>query len=163
MKLSVNFFLGWPEYFAACEFFRRERYRIAPEFLVSGLLLLLGVILFASGQFQVLATVSCLIGVLIIVSARSYRRWASKRRWEREPLYHTEHTVAASEEGVYFLMGRIESNLNWLYYQRLLESPDGFLLVYGNDSFNFLPKRAFASEEMMGEFRALVSKKLRRP
>ena len=58
-------------------------------------------------------------------------------------------------------MGIIESNLDWKYYQRLIEKPDGFLLVYGNDSFNLLPKRAFADETLIQEFRALASKKLK--
>ncbi len=59
-------------------------------------------------------------------------------------------------------MGHVESNLDWKYYQRMIESPDGFLLIYGDDSFNLFPKRAFAGEEMDHEFRALARKNLKR-
>jgi hypothetical protein len=58
-------------------------------------------------------------------------------------------------------MGHIESNLDWKYYQRVMEYPEGLLLVYGNDSFNLLPKRAFADEKLIGAFRALAQKKLK--
>jgi hypothetical protein len=57
-------------------------------------------------------------------------------------------------------MGHVESNLDWKYYQRMLESPDGFLLIYGDDTFNLLPKRAFANDEMINQFRTLAVSKL---
>ena len=101
------------------------------------------------------------VGLIVIFGVPLMRRWASKRKWNREPLYQTEHEIAFSDEGVYFRMGQIESNLVWHYYQRLVEGPDGFLLVYGNDSFNLLPKRAFTDDTLVQEFRALASKKLK--
>jgi hypothetical protein len=42
----------------------------------------------------------------------------------------------------------------------LLESPEGFLLIYGDDAFNLLPKRAFADDEMINQFRKLAAAKL---
>lgn len=161
MAGSINFFLQWEEYFAAQEFFRRSRQSIAPEWGWGGALVLAGVILLFVEGLSLFAADVLLIGLIVIFGVPLMRRWASKRKWNREPLYQTEHEIAFSDEGVYFRMGQIESNLVWHYYQRLVEGPDGFLLVYGNDSFNLLPKRAFTDDTLVQEFRALASKKLK--
>lgn len=161
MTGTINFFLQWEEYFAAQEFFRRRQQPVAPEWSWGGLLILAGVILLFVDRMDFLAAGALLVGMIVIFAAPWIRRTASKRKWDREPLYQTEHEVAFGAEGVYFRMGIIESNLDWQYYQRMLENPDGFLLVYGNDSFNLLPKRAFADEKLIQEFRILASKKLK--
>jgi hypothetical protein len=161
MTQPINFFLQWEEYFAAQEFFRRRRQSIAPEWGWGGLLILLGLLLLFWAGLSLLAVDAVLIGLVIIFGVPIVRRWVSKRKWQREPLFQTEHEVAFSEDGVYFRMGHIESNLDWKYYQRVMEYPEGLLLVYGNDSFNLLPKRAFADEKLIGAFRALAQKKLK--
>ena len=161
MAESINFFLQWEEYFAAQEFFRRSRQSVAPEWLAGGALLLVGLAMLFVEGLSWLAAVVLVVGALVILAAPLIRRWASKRKWQREPLYETEHEVAFRDEGVYFRMGVIESNLDWKYYQRVMESPNGLLVVYGNDSFNFLPKRAFANEKLLDEYRSLATSKLK--
>lgn len=161
MTESIKFFLQWEEYYAAQEFFRRDRQSFAPEWLVGGLLALAGAALLFVDGIGVFAAGVALAGLAVIFFAPMARRWASNHKWQREPLYETEHEVELSEDGVYFRMGVIESNLDWNYYQHLMESPEGLLLVYGNDSFNFLPKRAFADEKQLNEFRALATSKLK--
>lgn len=161
MAESINFFLQWEEYFAAQEFFRRSRQSVAPEWLAGGALLLVGLAMLFVEGLSWLAAVVLVVGVVVILAAPLIRRWVSKRKWQREPLYETEHEVAFRDEGVYFRMGVIESNLDWKYYQRVMESPNGLLVVYGNDSFNFLPKRAFANEKLLDEYRLLATTKLK--
>ena len=161
MAESINFFLQWEEYFAAQEFFRRNRQSVAPEWLAGGALLLVSLAMLLVEGLSWLAAVVLVVGALVILAAPLIRRWASKRKWQREPLYETEHEVAFRDEGVYFRMGVIESNLDWKYYQRVMESPNGLLVVYGNDSFNFLPKRAFANEKLLDEYRSLATSKLK--
>jgi YcxB-like protein len=160
MILRINFYLDWKEYFEAQEFFRRYRYNILPEKVIGGVLMTLSALWFFLDDLSLFAIIGLVAGLTIILSAPYIRRWASKQKWKREPLYRTQHTVSFNDEGVYFLMGRIESNLDWRYYQSMLESSDGFLLIYGKDSFNFFPKRAFVEEGMINEFRKLVTSKL---
>jgi YcxB-like protein len=160
MILNINFYLDWEEYFEAQEYFRRYRYNIAPEKVIGGVLMTLSALWFFLDDLSLFAIFGLVAGLIIILSAPHLRRWASKRKWNREPLYQTHHTVSFNEEGIYFLMGRIESNLDWRYYQWMLESADGFLLIYGNNSFNFFPKRAFPGEGMITEFRSLATSKL---
>lgn len=159
--MSIKFFLDWQEYFAAQEFFRRHRYNLAPEKIVGGLILLASALWFLLGGMQPAAVFGLIVGLLIIFAAPFVRRRNAYHRWRREPLFHTEHNVSFSEEGIHFLMGQVESQLVWQYYQRWLENSAGFLFVYGNDSFSFFPKRAFAGEQMIDDFRALAAKKLK--
>lgn len=161
MAKSINFFLQWDEYFAAQEFFRRSRQSVAPEWLAGGALLLVGVVMLFIEGMSLLAAVVLLVGVVVMAAASPLRRWTSKRKWQREPLYETEHEVEFRDDGVYFRMGVIESNLDWKYYQRVMESPNGLLMVYGNDSFNLLPKRAFANDQLLNEFRNLANRNLK--
>lgn len=158
----IDFFLKWDEYFAAQEYFRRSRGGLSSESVFGLALFLLGLLLVFIDGAGIAAICAIVIGLAVIFSAPFVRRLTSKIKWDREPLFQTRHKVAASDEGVYFQMGVIESNLDWRYYQRLLESPAGFLLVYGGDSFNYLPKRAFSGEEQIDRFRALAARKLKR-
>jgi len=160
MTLSIDFYLNWDEYFEAQEFFRRYRYSIAPEKVIGGVMVTLSALWFFIDDLSLFAIIGLVAGLLLVLSASHLRRWASKRKWNREPLYQTKHKVSFNEDGVYFLMGQIESNLDWKYYQRMLESPEGFLLIYGNDSFNLFPKRAFRGEEMVSSFRSLATSRL---
>jgi len=98
-----------------------------------------------------------------VLSVPFIRQLRLKRRWEREPLLQAEHVVSFSAEGIHYLLDDIESNLDWNYYQTWAESPLGFLLVSAVDVFNFIPKRAFANEDLQNDFRKLLTAKLRQP
>lgn len=160
MMMSINFYLNWGEYFAAQEFFRRVRYNVAPERVIGGVLMTLSSLWFFLDDLNLLAVIGLIAGLVIIYIAPLIRRLASKRKWEREPLFQKEHIVHFDEEGVDYVMGHVKSNLDWNYYRQMVETPEGFLLIYGDDSFNLLPKRAFADEQTIDFFRALASKKL---
>jgi hypothetical protein len=162
MSGQVRFFLDWKEYFAAREFLRASRTPIAPEKIGGGLLILVGALIYFFSGLNLAAFGALALGLIISFGIPAIRRQASKRKWDREPLYRMEHTLSFGEEGIFLQIGPIESNLNWQYYQSALESPDGFLLISYNDAFNFLPKRAFDGEIVINEFRALTQKKLKK-
>lgn len=162
MTESIKFYLTWEEYFAAQEFFRRKHQAVAPEWVIGGLLTVAGIALMFMDGMGVFAVGVALLGLVVIFAGPRLRRLASNRKWVREPLFETEHEVSFSEDGVYFRMGEIESNLDWKYYQRVMENPNGLMLVYGNDSFNLLPKRAFANEKLFDEFRSIATRNLQK-
>jgi hypothetical protein len=159
MNIDLNFFLQCDEYYQALEFFRRQRASASADKLVGGLLILLGAVLWLVTGNGALFAIFLAVGVAVALTSAPLRRLLFQQKWTREPLFSAEHTVSADEQGVYFRMGQIESNLPWTYYESYLESADGFLLVYG-DSFNFLPKRVFAGEPAIQRFRELLAKKL---
>jgi hypothetical protein len=89
------------------------------------------------------------------------RRLRLKQRWNRKAVLRAEHHVLASHDGIHYLLDGIESNLDWNYFQRWLESETGFFLIYAGDVFNFIPKRAFANAAQLNEFRQLLGTNLR--
>jgi hypothetical protein len=161
MSIDLRFFLGWREYYAAQRFFRRSRGEVPMEYPLAAAFLAVAAVLWAAAAPAGIALACLAAGAGAMLLAPWLRRLEVKRRWAREPIYQTEHVVSAGEQGLHYLMGWVESNLGWSYYQRWLETPEGFLLVYGDDSFNLLPKRAFASAEMMAEFRLLAAQNLK--
>lgn len=162
MSDQIRFFLNWNEYFDAREFLRASRNLIAPEKVIGGLIAVSSALWYFFSDLNPAAFGGLALGLAIIFGVPAIRRWRAKRKWECEPLYHTEHALSFNEEGIQLQMGLIESNLNWQYYRSIVESPGGFLLVSGEDAFNFFPKRAFGDEKLINQFRALAWKKLRK-
>lgn len=161
MNIDLNFFLQRDEYYQALEYFRRQRATASADKVVGALLMLLGATLWLVTGNAALFVIFLAVGVAVALTSAPLRRVIFQQKWAREPLFSTEHTVSASEQGVFFRMGKIESNLPWTFYESFLENAEGFLLVYG-DSFNFLPKRVFAGDSAIQEFRELVAKKLKK-
>ena len=160
MNIELNFFLSWYEYYAALELFRRQRASVPSDKVVGGLLMLLGIVLWLATGNGLLSAAFLAGGLAVALVSAPMRRLLFKQRWLREPLYSAEHKITFAEQGVFFQMGAVESNLPWSYYESFLEIPDGFLLIYG-EAFNFLPKRGFANQAAIKEFRELISKKLK--
>jgi hypothetical protein len=160
MSGQIRFFLNWKEYFAAREFLRASRAPVAQEKIGGGLLIVASAILYLFSYSHLAAFGAFALGLFISCGIPAIRRQALKRKWDREPLYQTEHTLSFGEEGIFLQMGNIESNLSWQYYRSVLESPDGFLLISCDDAFNFFPKRAFDGENLIKEFRTLATAKL---
>src|SRR5215510_2526400 len=161
MSDQIRFFLNWKEYFDAREFLRASRVPITPEKGGGGLLIVASALLYFFSDLNLAALGALALGLIISFGVPAIRRRASKRKWEREPLYQTEHTLSYSEEGIFLQMGQIESNLDWQYYRSVLESPDGFLLISGDDAFNFFPKAVFGGDNANNQFRQRAQKKLR--
>ncbi|MGH9768714.1 MAG: YcxB family protein [Blastocatellia bacterium] len=157
MNGPIRFFLNWKEYFAAREFLRASRDPIAPEKVGGGLLIVASALMYLFSDLNLAAFGALALGLIIGFGVPVIRRWRAKRKWEREPLYQAEHTLSFGEEGIFLQMGHIESNLSWQYYRSVLESPDGFLLISGDDAFNFFPKRAFDGENVINQFRTLAT------
>jgi hypothetical protein len=161
MSIDLNFFLQRDEYYQALEFFRRQRATASADKLVGGLLILLGALLWLLTSSGALFAIFLAVGVAVALTSAPLRRLLFQQKWAREPLFSAEHKVSADEQGVFFQMGQVESNLPWSYYESFLESAEGFLLVYG-DSFNLLPKRVFPGEPAVQQFRELLGKKLKK-
>lgn len=161
MSIELNYFLQRDEYYTALETFRNQRPNASADKLVGTLLILLGAALWLVTGKGSLFVIFLVVGVAVAILSAPMRRLMFHHKWASEPLFSAEHTVAANDQGVFFRMGRFESNLPWTYYESFLESADGFLLIYG-DSFNYLPKRVFAGEPALQQFRELIAKKLNR-
>lgn len=160
--ITINFQLEWREYHAAAERLRAARWLIAPERAIGGLILLASVAWFFLGDLDLRSTFTFTAGLAVIFGAPAWRRLARRHHWRNEPFYRASTTFTFSEDGLHFVMGRVESRLDWKYYQRFLETSDAFILVYAKKAISLFPKRAFADERQLAEFRDLVRQKLER-
>ncbi len=90
-------------------------------------------------------------GLLLLFVGPPLRRWLRLRhwrgRWRSEPFLCLENMVTFTEGKIDYLVGRVESHLEWKYYRYFLETPNAFLLVTSGLAISVFPKRAFASEE----------------
>ena len=160
MSIELNFSLGREEYYDALQFYRQKRGLAASDRVAGGLLVLLGGALWLVTGNGLWGAVFLLGGLAVAWLSAPLRKMLFASKWRREPLFHAEQLITVAEEGVFFRLGQFDSNLPWSYYESYLESPAGFLMIYG-EAFNFFPKRSFTSEQALGQFRELIAKKLK--
>jgi YcxB-like protein len=161
MNITTRFSLSWHEYYVAWRFLKRHGSDIAPEKIAGAALMLIGITIWMFGGHALFVICGVIAGLMTLIGVPMLQRAEFKRRWANEPFHATEHEVSFSSDGIQYVQGLTESNLHWGFYERGLESAEGFLLVCGEDVFSLIPKRAFASEEALSDFRALLAKKLR--
>lgn len=160
-SIDLNFFLQRDEYYAAMEFYRQQRTGLSTDKKVGGILILLGAASWIVLGNLPLSVALFVTGVAVALLSHPLRARGFRTRWEREPLFRAEQTLSFDDQGIAFKIGHVESNLPWTYYENWMESPNGFLLIYG-ESFNFFPKRTFADTHSIESFRQLLNKKITR-
>lgn len=157
--LRLNFFIDWKEYRDAERFVQREESLIQPDYLLGSLLIVTSIFLWYSGLHYIFIILASILGILYILTS-TFRGLGLRQRWKREPILNAEHNVDISEDGIHYVLDGIESNLSWNYYQRWIETPTSFLLIYGENVFNLFPKRSFRDDSALSYFRQIISKRL---
>lgn len=87
----------------------------------------------------------------------SLSRWRTRIEFQRNPKFREEYHLTFSRENIHFKTASLDSTLKWTHYERVIESPTLFLLMYGKGLYTLIPKRCFDSDEEMNAFRTLVS------
>jgi YcxB-like protein len=87
----------------------------------------------------------------------SLNQWRTKIEFRRNPKFREEYHLTFSRENIHFTTASLDSTLQWTHYERVIESPDLFLLMYGKGLYTLIPKRCFKSNEEISSFRDLVS------
>jgi hypothetical protein len=159
-QLNVRFHLTWQEYFTAERFLLRQRQLVAPEQVFGAALVLLALTLLLAVGFKWFEPLMAAAGVVLMLTPL-LRKGGLRRRWQREPLLGEEHVIAFSKNRIHYLLGEVESDLPWSYFGHWVESPAAFLLITGEDVFNLIPKRAFASDGEVSRFRNLAASRLK--
>lgn len=90
----------------------------------------------------------------------SLQRWRTKIWFQRNPKFREEYHLTFSRENIHFKTTSLDSTLQWTHYERVIESPDLFLLMYGKGLYTLIPKRCFASSEEISTFRALLDQSI---
>ena len=88
---------------------------------------------------------------------------AVRYMFRRMPKFHERTVLRFSEEHIDYKTASIDSTLAWSLFTELIEDEELFLLRYkAPRSYAVVPKRAFASQATIVEFRDLVHRKLGR-
>jgi hypothetical protein len=86
--------------------------------------------------------------------------FATRFWFRRNPQFREAYHLEFDDTGIRFRTRAIESKLEWSMYQRVLEDPRVWALVYGPRLYTVLPKRAFTPDSERA-FRALLARNLR--
>jgi hypothetical protein len=100
------------------------------------------------------------IAVMEWLDLLSLTRWRTRIEFQRNPKFREEYHLAFSRENIHFKTVSIDSTLQWTHYERVIESPDLFLLMYGKGLYTLIPKRCFGSKGEIDTFRALIKENI---
>jgi hypothetical protein len=78
------------------------------------------------------------------------------RAWAGQPNEHLLKHWQVNDAGVVVDSGHSRSEIGWPAFRRYLETPALFMLYVSEFSFHMIPKRAFADEAQIEEFRDLL-------
>jgi hypothetical protein len=92
----------------------------------------------------------------------SLSRWRTRIEFQRNPKFREKYHLTFSRENIHFKTASLDSILQWAHYERVIESPDLFLLMYGKGLYTLIPKRCFNSNKEMNVFRTLLSQTIAR-
>jgi hypothetical protein len=87
----------------------------------------------------------------------SLNRWRIRIEFRRNLKFREEYHLTFSRENIHFQTASIDSTLQWTHYDRVIESPDLFLLMYSKGLYTLIPKRCFSSTEEINAFRDLIN------
>jgi YcxB-like protein len=92
----------------------------------------------------------------------SLTRWRTRIEFQRNPKFREEYHLTFSRENIHFRTDSLDSTLKWTHYDRVIESPTLFLLMYGKGLYTLIPKRCFNSDEDIHTFRTLLNETIAR-
>ena len=153
--ISVRFALTREEYVHGMQTLMRR----APTFWIGPVF---GALILLVGAY-VRDTVSIVWGLVVLALAATSWRVVPGLRWKQAPLLaeHQEHRF--TDDGVTVRLGGLENRFPWAFYSRVAETPWVYVLMRNPRQGNFIPKRAFASQEDESRFRRLLRDRLGAP
>ena len=83
-------------------------------------------------------------------------------RYRSEPKYKDEYLLEFDEEGIRFNTDSIESKLDWSIYNKMIETGNLYILIYGKYNFSIIPKKALLTEPDRIEFVMLIDKNIKK-
>src|SRR5256885_3328114 len=83
--------------------------------------------------------------------------------YRRNPDLRHRVDLTADETGITFRSLGSTTHMEWSRYQRFIEGPDAFVLIFGRDLIHIIPMEAFAGREETDAFRRLAREALPQP
>jgi hypothetical protein len=159
--LAIAFTYTEAEYTDAVRLYHRRTGRGPNRFLDAGVAVAtfaLGAFMWAQEGYSLLRLSLMVLSVLFL-GILAALHWVVPRIWfRRDPKFQDEYQLRFDERGLYFNTRNMDSQIDWDFYQQVIEDGKFFLLVFGKNQFTVVPKRAFANAGEIERFRALVSR-----
>jgi YcxB-like protein len=96
---------------------------------------------------------------LVLLSMPLLMKLAQRRAYRRAASIHGRLTMAVGESGLSFSGSTFSSHLEWNFFPRFVEDDKVFVLWQGNRTFNVIPKRQLAPEQI-SELRAAFTRNI---
>jgi hypothetical protein len=93
----------------------------------------------------------------LLLSASYLQRRNVATIWTGNPFLARPQTATATQDAFQLQTEYSHSHISWRGYTRWAETKNLFLLYLSEPTFHIVPKRAFANEEQLNDFRALLS------
>jgi hypothetical protein len=101
----------------------------------------------------------CLLGVEVLLDLfQKLVLWLAFRRNRKN--YTEAREVIFDERGVKARLSKAKAEYKWSYFNKGIEGPEHFLLVFGKAAYLIIPKRVFQSEKDVDVFRDLLKSHL---
>ena len=158
--VELSFVYTEDEYLAAWRVYReRTQHARFNHYLVLGVLLSMLLLTALAGE-PVLFGVMLFCGLFGMSLRYLTERVQTRRVIRRDPRFGYTYSLTFAEEGIHLVAKGYDARLGWDFYQRILETPDFFFLVYGDGLYLLLPKRALRDRGQESALRELLRRKL---
>lgn len=158
IPISVHFWNELNDHLEAQRVLYRRSVMAKIDKVVAVLLLCLGIYCVAVAGVRWWTLVWFVLAVVEWFDVLSVARFRSTIAFRRNPKFREEYHLTFTPENIHFKTLSFDSVIQWTHYERVLESPTLFLLMYGKGHYTVIPKRAFDSDNDTNAFRALLAR-----
>lgn len=158
--INLTFAHNEKEYVAATRLLYARLYHTRFRMVVSGVVLLAGLLLIWLNLEVVFGGASAVVA-LIFFAINFYTHFVTPRQYFRHSaVFREEFSLRFSEDGLLFRYKDAESKLAWTFYSTVWETPRFYFLRYDHYFFTLIPKRVFTTAAQESAFRDLLRRKI---
>lgn len=158
--MSLRFSNNYKEFTEAMNLYYSKTQKRKFDIVLGLLFSLVSVALFIFLEQTYIYIILFCVGMLLFLFSMYKGAIYSKIRFAKDKKFNEEYEIDFNDQGMHFKTVSIDSVIKWDYYAKVWETEKFFYLFYGKDLFSLFPKRAFANDECMKEFRELVKGKI---
>lgn len=116
---------------------------------------------FLPGMFFLGYTLALVMGMCSLYYYSVYYN-VPQKMFERNPdFYGKTVTFRFSDEEIFYFNDHCQSQIDWANYRKVKETPDSYILFQDTDFLTVIPKRVFANQRELLDFRALLKRKIK--
>jgi hypothetical protein len=158
-NLTLQFNYTEAEYVSAVQSYYNRLLHVKTYIIGVSILVLAGLWWWLyTGEQMVLFGLSAF--ALLVVRPLIFYCFSPRSHFRRKPRLRDTQLLSCSEDGIELKTGNLNSQLKWQVYRQAYETPQFYLLFYGEQLFTIIPKRVFANVDQEARFRELLKRKI---